>query len=145
MTALANQWAGLSDMFDQMNRMQRQLDRLLEHGGAGPLQFPPVNIYANDDGAMITAELPGVDPNDLDISAMQNTLTITGERSIAQPAQGQTWHRRERGEGRFARTIQMPFAIDPDSVAARCRDGVLEVRVARPEEAKPRKIAVKSQ
>lgn len=142
MTALTNGWTGLSDMFDQMNRLQRQMDRLLERGSAGPLQFPPVNIYANADGAMITAELPGVDPGNLDISAMQNTLTIKGERSIAQPAEGQTWHRRERREGQFARTIQLPFAIDPDSVIASCRDGVLEVRVARPEETKPRKIAV---
>lgn len=142
MTALMNGWTGLSDMFDQMNRLQRQMDRLFERGSAEPLQFPPVNIYANADGAMITAELPGVDPDHLDISAMQNTLTIRGQRSIAQPAEGQTWHRRERREGQFARTIQLPFAIDPDSVTASCRDGVLEVRVARPEETKPRKIAV---
>ena len=91
---------------------------------------------------MVTAELPGVDPKSLEVSALQNTLTDKGERKLTEPSSGESWHRRERQGGKFARTIQLPFVIDPDDVEAHYRDGVFEAHLKRPEADKPKQIAI---
>ncbi|MHC4715942.1 MAG: Hsp20/alpha crystallin family protein [Planctomycetota bacterium] len=132
-----NPWRRLRELEHEMRRAFREAER--PRRGV----YPPVNIWTSAEGAVVTAELPGVDPQDLEIEAVKNTLTLRGEIKVAEPAEGQVWHRRERPSGAFARTVELPFPIDPDSVEATCHDGVLEVRLQRPEEQKPRKIAVK--
>lgn len=133
-----NPWRRLRDLEEQFSRML----------GESPVRrsaaFPAVNIYTNADGAVVTAELPGVEPDALDVSAMGATLTVKGERKIEDGGESRrAWHRRERAGGRFVRTIELPFTIDPESVEARFVNGVLRVQVARPEKDKPRKIQVK--
>lgn len=131
-----NPWRRLRDLEQEMRRLFGESDR--PRRGV----FPPVNIWTNADGAVVTAELPGVDPKDMDIVAVGNTLTLGGQLGAPEFAEGSVWHRRERPSGKFSRSIELPFAIDPDSVEARCRDGVLEIRLQRPEQQKPRKITV---
>jgi HSP20 family protein len=130
-------WLRFRRMQEEMNRIFRDIDR------PRATAFPPVNIWANEDGLVVTAELPGVDPDGLEISALRESLSIHGERKIPETESDTTWHRHERRYGRFNRTIDLPFAIDADSVDASFRDGILRIGLRRPEEEKPRKIEVK--
>ena len=136
------------DPFEGLLELQGELDRMLENPGLGlnlgPSArgvFPPVNIFEDQEGGCVfRAEVPGVPPEQLDVTVEHRRLTISGERK---PSEGSgAHHRRERRFGRFSRTIQLPEGLDPGKVSADCRDGVLTVRIARSEESKPRKIEV---
>ncbi len=132
----------------QLREFQRDVDRLLGRYAPASTRaggFPPVNVYASNDGAVVTAELPGIDPESLDITAQASTLTVRGERTLETAGdESRTWHRQERAGGAFSRTFQLPFDVDSDKVSASYRNGVLTIRLERPESHKPRKIAVKT-
>jgi HSP20 family protein len=105
--------------------------------------FPPINVYASRDGVAITAELPGISEDELDISVHRDTVTLTGERKDPEGSEGKKYHRRERGGGRFARTLSLPFQVDPEKVDARLENGILRLSLQRPESDKPRRIQLK--
>jgi len=133
------------DPFGQMRRLQEDVNHLFQAASGAPgtlgAGFPAMNIYASQDGVTVTAEVPGVSSDALDITVHRDTLTLSGERpGGAEDAKG--YHRRERGRGRFARTVSLPFQVDPDQVEARLADGVLTLHLRRPEEDKPRRIAI---
>ena len=135
------------DPFSDARRMQAQMNRLL--GARRPLSrplapFPPVNLWAGTDSVAVTAELPGISVEEVDISVQEDVLTIKGERSSPAADQELEWHRRERTDGQFQRTIQLPFRVDPEKVQARFTNGVLEIDLQRPEEDKPRRIQIQS-
>lgn len=109
-----------------------------------PPVFPAVNIWQGDDAIAVTAELPGVDPSELDVSVNDNLLTISGKRAAPEAGDGATWHRRERGFGEFSRAIRLPFEAEDDKVEARLQNGVLRVVIGRPEEQKPRRIQIQA-
>jgi HSP20 family protein len=137
-------WGG-SDPFGEMRRLQDEVNRLFSSYQFTPsAAFPAVNAYANEDGIALTAQLPGVSQDDLDISVFRDTLTLRGRR---QPeAKGrQGYHRRERGQGEFVRNISLPFSVDPDRVEATMQDGVLRISLHRPEQDKPKRIKVSAQ
>ena len=142
-------YSGWSNPWQRLREMERQVDRLLG-GGAGErfaprgAGFPPLNVYADGEQATLTAELPGIDPAELDISVHDRSLTLRGERKAPENVDQETWHRRERLFGRFSRSLELPFAVDPDGVEATYDDGVLTVRLQRSELDKPRKITVQS-
>jgi HSP20 family protein len=115
-------------------------DRPLARTGAGV--FPAVNITEDVDAYYVSAELPGVNSADLDLSVTANQLTLAGERKISEEAADARYHRREREAGRFSRAVVLPGEIDPDHVKARMEDGVLTVTISKAEKTKPRKIAV---
>ena len=135
---------GRMDPFGDVRRLQEEMNRLLSASGAGRRQpaagFPAINAYANEDGIALTAELPGVRAEDLDISVFRDTLTLRGTRQAAEEAQ--TYHRRERLHGEFVRTISLPFQVDPERVEANMQDGLLRLSLHRPEEDKPKRIKV---
>ncbi len=142
---------GTPDPFRELRRLQDEMGRLTQAfvpaGGLGLAAaaaggFPAVNVYAGRDGIAIIAELPGVEPGDLEVHAHQDTLTIRGARRPA-AEDGQAYHRRERRSGAFTRTVQLPYRVDPDRVEARLEDGVLRLSLGRPEEDKPRRIEVR--
>lgn len=138
-------WQGWSSPWQMMRQMQREMDRVFQgltqpRGG----EFPPVNVQTDADGAVVTAEVPGVEPKDLDVSVHNNTLVLRGQRKAPSTAQGDNWLRQERVFGTFTRAIDLPFAVDAEKVQATCRDGVLEVRLLRREADKPRRIEVKA-
>lgn len=130
------------DPFLEMRRMQQEMNQRL--GGlrtSAAQEFPPVNLWLGENSVALTAELPGIAPDDVDLTVRENTLTLKGERK----SQDETsvWHRRERPNGRFSRTIQLPFRVDPEQVEARFANGLLEVELHRPESDRPRKIQIK--
>jgi HSP20 family protein len=140
---------GGADPFREVRRLQDEMGRLAgalaPTGGpaaaAAAGGFPAVNVYAGRDGLAVVAELPGVEAGDLEVHAHRDTLTIHGVRRPA--AEGEaTYHRRERRSGAFTRTLQLPFRVDPERVEARLEDGVLRLSLQRPEEDKPRRIAI---
>ncbi len=106
--------------------------------------YPAMNVWMNEEGAIITAELPGIAPEDLDISVVGDTLTVSGERKPEELKEGETYHRRERGYGKFSRAFQLPFEVEADKVSATFKNGVLHITLPRAEADKPRKIAVKA-
>ena len=129
------------DPFALMRRLQQDLNRSWQPVGARG--FPAVNIWQGADSTAVTAELPGVEPADIDIQVKEDLLTIAGERKV--PGEdGQTWHRRERGYGRFSRVIRLPYRVDPSKVDARFESGVLQIELHRPDEDKPRRIEIKA-
>ncbi len=134
--------AGRSDPFALMRSMLRDFDRLTPRV-AGQAVFPRVNVWYGDEAVAITAELPGVEPSDIDITVKDNVLTISGERKPPELPEGAVWLRNERGYGKFSRAVRLPFDASDDKVEARMSDGVLRIAVGRPDADKPKKIQVK--
>jgi HSP20 family protein len=130
------------DPFTAMRHLQEEVNRAFAVPRAAG--FPAVNIWQGIDSSALTAEIPGVDPSDLDISVKEDVVTIAGERRPPEVAEGTAWQRRERAYGRFSRAIRLPYRVDPDRVEARVADGVLEIELHQPEADKPRRIAVKA-
>lgn len=135
-------------MWREMDRLQREMNRLFDtsfsRGTRTPTGYPALNIWTSEEDAVITAEVPGLDPEDLEISVMGETLTLSGERKPDDLPEGARYHRRERGYGRFTRSVQLPFQVDADNVEASFEHGVLTIHLPRSEEEKPRKIAVQA-
>jgi HSP20 family protein len=105
--------------------------------------FPPVNLYETTDGFVLSAELPGLQAKDVELSIEGNRLTLRGERKIEVPDDQQTsLHRRERASGVFRRTIELPAHVDAEKAQAVYRNGVLWLRIPKAPEAQPRRIAV---
>jgi HSP20 family protein len=129
-----------------MQRLQREVDRLFS-GVSLPYAryFRAVNIWTGENDLLVTAQLPGIDPKELDISVLDDTLTLSGSRTLAQLKEGEIYHRQERGHGRFTRTITLPFRVKAENVSAAYEKGVLRIVLPRAEEDKPRKIVVKSE
>jgi Molecular chaperone (small heat shock protein) len=133
------------DSFKEMERFQRQLNRLFYNGMEGRVgEFPPVNVCATNDGCIVTAEIPGVEAGNIDISVVNETLTITGERHSEKLEESDTYHRKERLFGKFARSVELPFQIEADKVDATFSNGVLTIKLPRAEAEKPRKISISS-
>jgi HSP20 family protein len=135
-----------SDPFEALFALQRALDSRLASDWmadttAGTGSYPPINIFQQGDDFVAVIELSGVDKNDLQIEAKQNTIRISGKKTIAQD-QGASVHRRERVSGTFDRTISVPVQIDADGIRAEYRDGVLALFIPRAERDKPRTIKI---
>jgi HSP20 family protein len=130
------------DPWQDFARMRRSL---LRNGNQSSyVEFPAVNIWADADNAFMTAEIPGVDPETIELSVVGKSLTLRGARQSEELKERETYHRRERWEGRFSKTVQLPFTVESDKVNARFTRGVLTVELPRAEAEKPRKIIVKS-
>jgi HSP20 family protein len=138
-------------MWQEMERMRRDMDRMFEGAALQRRQpggYPALNIWTSPDSAHVTAELPGVKAEDIDISVVGETLTLTGSRQPDEYQEGSQqdvrYHRQERGYGKFSRAIQLPFQVDAAKVEASFEKGVLHVSLPRAEADKPRKITVKA-
>jgi|WetSurSiteA1Bulk_404760.scaffolds.fasta_scaffold00295_8 HSP20 family protein len=129
------------DPWREFERMSRAVAR-----GTSPsaVEFPAVNIWVSGNDAIVTAEIPGVAPNSIDISVIGNSLTLRGSRQPEALKEGEAYHRRERWQGEFTKTVDLPFAIDANKVEASFSRGVLQITLPRAEADKPKKIAVKS-
>jgi len=124
----------------EARRLQEEMERLTR-SMTSPQGFPAINVYAHHDGIVITAELPGVKEDDLEITVHRDTVTLRGER-LDQPEIAKGYHRRERRNGTFGRTFSLPFQVDPDRVEAKLRNGILTLKLHRPEHDKPKRIRV---
>jgi len=133
-----------------MNQLRDEMDRLfpdVDPRTAAPTfaqSYPPLNMWEDDNYLYVEAELPGLQLDKLDIFIAEgDQLAIRGERLPLESAA--TWHRRERGYGKFHRQIVLPFPVDPDKVEARLEQGVLSLKLPKSPKAKPRRIDVKGE
>ncbi len=133
-------------MSDRMNQLFNQLSgrsgQLTDEGSISAAWMPAVDIRENADSLMLAVELPGIDPKDVQISVENNILSISGERSIEQASEGETYHRVERAYGSFERTFRLPPSFRGEDIVAKAVNGVLTLTVPKREEAKPRSIKV---
>jgi HSP20 family protein len=133
------------DPFRELERMQRGMDAVLGRANDSYAPgFPQIDVWANEDGAVVTAELPGIEPDRLDISVVGDTVTLSGSRSVDAPDEADKWVRRERGHGAFERSIRLPFQVDADAVAAQFKHGVLAVKLPIADVERPRRIEVQT-
>jgi HSP20 family protein len=135
-----------ADPFDALLNLQRELEARLasdwlqdQTTSRGP--FPPINVFQQGEDTVAIVELPGIDRNDLQIQAKENTIRISGKKSLEYPDQVSV-HRRERVFGEFDRTLTLPVKFDPERVKAEYRDGVLALFLPRAESDKPRAIKI---
>lgn len=140
--------AGILADFDAL---QRQMEWLLSPRGSSSSiravergSFPAINIGVTPEAVEVFAFVPGVDPGSLEVSVDKGLLTIAGERKTnfeESPAQ-RTVYARERAAGSFRRVISLPDDADPDQVSATCRNGILQVRIAKQAASRPRRIEI---
>ena len=115
-------------------------------GGTGGTSAPlPVDVYATQDAFVITAAVPGMRPEDLEVTYNNGAVVLSGtigNVAEAEEAKGATWYLRELWHGRFQRAITPPFEVDPGQAEAACENGVLRITLPKAAHAKPQKIAV---
>lgn len=136
------------DPWDELRRLRREAGDLLGYRSFGevPEREPrlPVNVHQDDEAVTVTAELPGVRPEDLEVRFERDRLKIAAERKEAGGAGPERYHRHERWTGRLERELLLPAGLDPEKIAADLADGILTLRLPKAEVAKPRKIEVKT-
>jgi len=142
-------WESNSDDRSEFNRLHQQVNRLFNLFAPGTDPFlsrvyPAVNLTEEDNNLYIRAELPGVNPESLDISVVEGKLLISGERKIEVEDEKTGYHRKEREAGFFRRTIVLPLKVDSGKVSASMKNGILTVSLPKSEEVIPRKITVKT-
>lgn len=126
-----------------LRRIQDEVNRAFgDQRWAPSSEFPPINVWRGPEGVVVTAEIPGVKLEAIDLTVHQNTLTIKGTRHPETTGQEVSYHRRERSYGPFSRSIELPYAVDPDKVKAQATNGVLSIDLPRPETDKPRRIKI---
>ena len=132
----------LSDIY----KLRDEMNRLFEGG----LQFvthnelPPVNMSVNDDNIIVTAEIPGVDEQNISATVKDKLLNITGKREPVKTNENDVVHRTERFAGEFSRTIELPARVNADAITASYKNGVLKLVLPRAEEEKVKKIEIKT-
>jgi HSP20 family protein len=130
------------DPLRELRRMQDEFDRVYGTQARVSEEFPPLNLWTGEQGAVLTAALPGIEPDSLEITVHQDTLTLKGKRAPDAGEGDATYHRRERRHGAFGRTIALPFSVDSDHVEARLEDGILSLMLPRHESERPRRIEI---
>ncbi|QBG47872.1 Hsp20/alpha crystallin family protein [Verrucomicrobia bacterium S94] len=132
--------------FDELRSLQRDMNRLFDglDGGTAMSRFPALNVWGSEEQVVVTAELPGLNPDEIDISVVDNQLTIKGERKDDRPSEDAVCHRCERDTGRFVRTVRLPYSVENDRVSARYENGILCIYMPRHEATKPKRIEIKA-
>src|SRR6478735_7814419 len=134
------------DQVEGVNRIQSRINELFEdtfgrtraqQSAATGVWYPPVDILESKDSYLIRAELPGMRNEDLKTEVNEGILTLSGERKFDEPANGVEYHRVERVTGKFSRSFYLPQTVKHDDIKATYRDGILEVKVPKADEAKP--------
>jgi HSP20 family protein len=144
--------------FEEMEALRREIDRAFEGFGTGqgpsqrvaflpaqgPRRYPMVNLLEDKEHLYIEALTPGVDPQSLNLTVLQNRLTLSGEKSRAPgDIKPEAFHRSERASGRFVRTIDLPVEVDDAGIQAEYKNGLLVITLPKAEKAKPKQINVK--
>jgi HSP20 family protein len=144
--------------FEQMEALRREVDRAFQDfgfdadpsrrvaflPGTGPRRYPLINLLEDKDNVFIEALTPGVEPQSLDLTVLQNRLTISGEKArITEEIKPEAFHRNERASGRFVRMVDLPVEVDAERINAEYKDGLLVVTLPKAEKAKPKQINIK--
>ena len=144
-------WDPFRDLLGLQERMNKLFDesyRGVSRTGSeddwalGGTWAPVVDIYEQGSDIVLKAELPGVDPKNVDVRLENNTLTLRGERTFDNEVKRESYHRIERSYGAFSRSFTLPSVVDQTHIKAEFRDGLLRVTMPKREEAKPKQIAI---
>jgi HSP20 family protein len=133
----------LSSLQNEMNRLfNAAFDAPSGSNGTARRWTPAMDLLETDDAFVIRADLPGLSESDVAVELEDNVLTVSGERKIEREDKREGFYRVERAHGAFSRSLTLPKGVDPEAVSAAFDRGVLEVRVPKPEQRKPRKIEI---
>jgi HSP20 family protein len=135
---LITPWRDLYRLKDEMNKV---FSGYQEKTSA---EYPAVNIWSSADDALLTAEVPGIDAHNIELSISGDTVTLKGELTPEELKEDEGYHREERPNGKFARSIKLPFIVDNNKVEAECKNGILTVMLPKAESEKQKKITIKS-
>ncbi len=133
-------WTPIDDLF----RIHDGLSTVLGGSGRPRVEAPAMGVWTNDEGVRITAEVPGLGPDDVEVSLDGARLTIAGTFPTPEVPEGFQPHRTEHKSGAFTRTVELPFEVDNDRVEAKLMHGVLELTIPRAEKEKPFRIPVRT-
>ena len=134
-------WPGGSfDPLWGLRAVRRELSRLFSDPRAG--DFPPINVYDDGREFVVVAQVPGVGSSELDVTLTGETLEIKGAKAALAEVAGERFHRRERVDGAFTRTLVLPEKVDAEGIRARQRDGVLTVHLPKSASSQSRRVAV---
>jgi HSP20 family protein len=139
--------------FRELGSLQAEMNRLFNsvldtpapgNGGTGPARrwMPAMDLAETDEHFVLRADLPGLGQDDVKIELEDGTLTISGERRAERESKDEGFYRVERAFGSFSRSLTLPQGVDPEGVTAQFDRGVLEVRIPKPEQRKPRRIEI---
>jgi len=150
-----------TSLFDDILGLRRSIDQLFaenpfgesfntlwsraETGGGSVAQPMPLDVYTTDDQMVLVASVPGMSPDDLQLTVQQNTVTLSGSmRSVVdtEEAKQATWYVHELPSGTYRRSITVPFAVDADQAEATFEHGILRVVLPKAEASKPKRIAI---
>jgi HSP20 family protein len=143
-------WEPFRDLVSLQGRMNRLFDesfRGIDRGGAEEdwaqgAWSPAVDIYEKDGNIVLKAELPGIEPKDVDVRVENNILSLRGERRFDQEVEKEKYQRVERSYGTFTRSFTLPNVVDTEKIKAEFKDGVLRMTLPKKEEAKPKQITI---
>jgi HSP20 family protein len=132
------------DPFRDLSAVEREFDRLMGRAFSKNAWVPPLDVRETEDRYEVTVDLPGLEPDAVNVTFEDGTLTVSGKREFASEEKGETYHRIERSFGTFARSIGLPHTADAERIEATFDKGVLTISVPKVEAAKPRTIEVKA-
>jgi len=142
-------WEPFRDLVSIQDRMNRIFDEAFrvrtggeEDWALGGNWAPAVDIYEHEGNIVLKAELPGIDPKDVDVRVENNVLTLRGERKVDSEVKREQYHRVERAYGSFTRSFTLPNVVDTEKIKAEYSDGVLRVTLPQREEVKPKQISI---
>jgi HSP20 family protein len=142
-------WEPFRDLLSLQERMNRLFEESARGLGRGQEEdwtmgawAPAVDIYEKGTDVVLKAELPGIEPKDVDIRIENNVLTLRGERRTDNEVKRESYHRVERSYGAFTRSFTLPSTVDTTNVKADYKDGVLKITLPKREEAKPKQIQI---
>jgi HSP20 family protein len=136
----------LTTLQNEMNRLFSTFFDPADSGGTNgaPLRrwVPPMDLVEADDHFVLRADLPGLGPDDVNLEVEDNVLTLSGERRAEHESKGEGYYRVERSSGHFRRSLTLPEGVDLEHIAANFDKGVLEIRIPKPEQRQPRRVAI---
>ncbi len=143
-------WEPFRDLVSLQERMNRLFDESFrgigrtsgEEDWVGGAWAPAVDIYEQDGNIVLKAELPGVDPKDVDVRVENNILTLHGERKLDNEVKRENYHRVERAYGTFTRSFTLPNVVDTEKIKAEYKDGLLRMTLPKKDEARPKQISI---
>jgi HSP20 family protein len=146
-------WRDRGWPFRELDELREEMDRLFERTFGRTVPFrrevpmvrgwmPTIDMFEREDEVVVRAEIPGMSKEDINISALGNTLTISGERKAEEEIKEDNYYCCERSYGRFQRDVTLPQEVDAEKIKASYKSGILEVVLPKKEEAKPKKIEV---
>ncbi|MBU6390947.1 MAG: Hsp20/alpha crystallin family protein [Planctomycetota bacterium] len=142
-------WTLLPTISSLQSEMNRMMDRFFRGGDLSELGteigawIPPIDLSETAEKITVKAEIPGIDPKEVDISIQGDTLLIKGEKKEEKEEKGKNYYRMERRYGGFSRSIDLPSSVDTNKVTAEYKNGVLEITLQKKEAVKPKQISVK--